>query len=45
LKFRVDAFNPEKKSLQNWSAEHRLGTKRGTFHGAEAVLGAPKAGG
>jgi hypothetical protein len=32
------------KSLQNWSAEHRLGTKRGTFQRAEAVLVAPKAG-
>jgi len=32
------------KSLQNWSAEHRLGTKRRAFHRAEAVLGAPKAG-
>jgi hypothetical protein len=32
------------KSLQNWSAEHRLGTKREDFHRVEAVLGAPKAG-
>jgi hypothetical protein len=32
------------KSLQNRSAGHRLGAKRGIFQRAEGVLGAPKAG-